>query len=170
MLLLENKKLDPSIDDNNIIKIASKYKCTDIIEKLLKHRRTDVNADDNYVFRAAIVKNNVELVKILLKDKKVKLNTYESDNDLVVVAVKNNNTEILKILLEEQWDPTGHKRIDPTIDNNLPFRTAVKESYIDIVKILMDDKRINIYVNNDEAILIAINNNCTKMVQLLLSR
>ena len=93
MLLLENKKLDPSVDDNNIIKTTSKYKCTDVVEKLLKHRRTDVNADDNYVFRESIVKNNVELVKILLKNKKVKLNSYESDNVLIVVAVKKRDTE-----------------------------------------------------------------------------
>ena len=69
---LLNKGVDPSVKDNEAIRMASKNGHTDVVRLLLQDKRVDPIDDGNYAIRLASRNGYTEVVKLLLQDRRVK--------------------------------------------------------------------------------------------------
>lgn len=70
-LLLEDSRIDPSIDDNSLIVDASTAESPEIVDLLLKDPSVDPSVNDNRPVRLATFYGNWKVVDRLLKDKRV---------------------------------------------------------------------------------------------------
>ncbi len=132
-LLLQDKRVDPSVDDNYAIIKASKYGRIDIVNLLLQDKRVDPSAQENEAFLSAILQRETNIVQILLQDKRV---DPSAKNNFAIGAASNcGYYDIVKILLQDQ-------RVDPSDDNNYAFLAASENGEIEIVKLLLQDERI----------------------------
>ncbi len=159
-ILLNNKKIDPSINNNTIIKNSSQYGYLEIVKLLLNDKRVDPTADNNYSIRLASQNGHLEIVKLLLNDKRVDPST--NNNDAIEFASKNGHLEIVKLLLSD-------KRVDPSDNRNYAIRYASYNGHLEIVKLLLSDKRVDPSANNNDAIRFASYNGHLEIVKLLLS-
>jgi hypothetical protein len=70
-LLLSDKRVDPSADDNYTIRYASEKGYYKIVELLLSDERVDPSAEYNYAVKWASRIGNFDIVKLLLSDKRL---------------------------------------------------------------------------------------------------
>jgi hypothetical protein len=70
-LLLKDPRVDPSANDNEVIRRASYYGCINLIEFLLKDPRVDPSAQNSEAIRLASEQGHLEVVDVLSKDKRV---------------------------------------------------------------------------------------------------
>lgn len=102
----------------------------------------------------AIVNNDITKVKDLLEK--------DADPNLTDIPIEyaciNNKVEILQLLLEYGLDPTTHNSI----------KSAVYHGYTDILKVLLQDGRIDPAVENNWPIKIASQRGFEDCVALLL--
>lgn len=97
---LLKSKIDPSDDNNYIIRHASAGGYPEIVRLLLKDERVDPTIYDNAPFRCAATNGHYEVVKILLKDDRV--DPTACNNYALRYAYKNGYDDIVKILLEDE--------------------------------------------------------------------
>lgn len=76
-------------------------------------------------------------------------------------AIKKNNYVKIETML-------NNPSFDPVI-NNYGIRKASKEGYIEIVKVLLSNPKVDPSVNNNEAIQMASNNGHVEIIKLLLN-
>jgi ankyrin repeat protein len=126
-LLLQDKRVDPSVRNNYAIRWASKYGHTDVVELLLQDKRVDPSDGDNEAILYASEKGHTEIVRMLLKDSRVDPSDW--DNSAILYASKNGHTEIVKLLLQD-------KRVDPSAYDNEAIRLASLKGYTEIVELL----------------------------------
>ena len=69
--LIEEKKLDPSVNYNNAIGWASSNGHLKVVELLLSDNRTDPSAEHNTAIRWASENGRLEVVELLLQDERV---------------------------------------------------------------------------------------------------
>lgn len=60
--------MDPSADDNCVIRWASRDAHWEVVKLLLQDSRVDPSADDNYAIRLASANGHSEVVKLLKQD------------------------------------------------------------------------------------------------------
>ena len=87
-----------------------------------------------FIFVTACTLNLTSVVKCMLQVSKVDVTCCR--NEPLRTAVKNNNLEIVQMLMTRGADPTD-------CDHNA-FMNACREGYVEIVKELLIDPRINI--------------------------
>jgi len=80
-----------------------------------------------------IRENNVEKVEQLLKNENADLSTY---NTAFMIAAYRNHFEIVKLILK-------YTNVDPSADDNIILRTVACKGYLEVVEILLKDKRVN---------------------------
>ena len=95
-VLLLDKRVDPSVDDNWPIQLASENGHSEIVKLMLTDKRVDPFDHYNYAIQAASENGYTEIVKLLLKDKRV--DQYAEHNLALLLASENGHTEIVKIL------------------------------------------------------------------------
>jgi hypothetical protein len=66
--------------------------------------------------------------------------TYDDLMSALIVAVENGHKDIVKIIL-------SYDIIDTLIDNNMIVRRAAKNGHLDMIELLLTDKRISIFYN-----------------------
>lgn len=157
-LLLEDERVDPSYDDDFLIKTASDLGLDDVVILFLKDNRINPAAGKNYPLRVAIQKNHIEIVKLLLNDKRV--SPIILGNNAISVACNCKRTEIVKILLED-------KRVDPSVANNYPFQISSEYEDVDTLKLLLTDNRVDPSCSNNFALKTAYRRKNTEMIQVL---
>jgi len=64
-ILLSDKRIDPTADDNTAIRWASAKGHVEVVKILLSDKRVDPTAGNNLAIRWASAKGHVEVVKIL---------------------------------------------------------------------------------------------------------
>jgi hypothetical protein len=69
--LLQDKRVDPSADDNYAVRWAAVNGHLAVVERLLQDKRVDPSADDNYAVRWAAANGHLAVVERLLQDKRV---------------------------------------------------------------------------------------------------
>lgn len=135
-LLLENNKILDTIDDIQVLKIASKYGLINIIEKILnKHIISVSNSDINDCIIFAIENDNSNVVELFLHMKNC------VSDEAICCAVANNNLPIVKLLIK--YLPDSHSSLQ-TYSIKL-MHLAIENNNIDIIKLLLEDSRINKY-------------------------
>jgi len=187
--LLQDKKVDPSYNDNWAIRWASEVGHTDIVALLLKDERVDPSGDKNEPILLASQFGHTNVVALLLKDKRV--DPSPLDNYALRFASENGHADVVTLLLkDERVDPSaddnyaigmasenGHidilallltdERVDPSGDDNYAIRLASENGHIDVVALLLKDKRVDPSARDDYAIRYASQSGHTDVVALL---
>jgi ankyrin repeat protein len=127
-ILVKDMQFDPS-SEHYISSVISNNNI-EIIKTLLQ----DPNIDMCKKYLSyAVYNNSLEIAKLLLTDSRIDLSF---DNEMIINVSAKGNTEIVELLLK---DP----RVDPTVNDNEPLKSAVKLGHYDIIKLLLNDPRVN---------------------------
>ena len=92
-LLLKDKRIDPSGENNWAISYASSLGQYELVKLLLEDKRVSPTAEENYAIKSAYSSRSYNIVELLWKDKRVK-NTLKNDflelyNKLIPEDIKN---------------------------------------------------------------------------------
>lgn len=156
ILLIESGKVASNFDNDFPIRDASKKGLVNVVTFLLKDPNVDPAAKDNTPIIKAAKKRHFEIVKLLLADNRVDPNAR--DGNILDDVCQANNT---KLLLEMLADP----RVDPTISNT-SLTVAAYAGFIEVVKILLKDGRMN---PNDYALKNSVGQQNIEIANMLLA-
>jgi ankyrin repeat protein len=119
----------------------------------------------------AAQQNNIQKFKQLLKEDSFIF--YDHIVKAIFKLNSKNSTPFLKILLEEtNWDVTEYNNwaIYAAARSNNAVIHACKNGHIEVVKLLINDKRVNPAANGNMALWYTANNNHPHITQLLLKQ
>lgn len=139
------------------------------------------------VFIKACESGKADIVSLLLDDTRIRVSKIEA---LLINACRNGYLELVEVLLADNRSSTVNlgslltfvckigniqlvqlllsKGAYPSYTYNLPIREAVYENHIEIVRLLMKDKRVDPSDLNNDCIHYAIKQNKVEMASLLL--
>jgi len=157
-LLLQDSRVDPSLDDHYPIRRACQDGNADIVRLLLCDERVDPSAVSNHCLRHAVEGGHVEVVKMLLDHPKV--DPADVNQEAFRRAAANGREEIVRLLL-------GDKRVDPAANDNQPIRDACERGHTEIVKLLLKDKRVDPTVHDSLIYGLATQSKHEDIVELL---
>ena len=164
MTLLSEKKVDPSADNNRLIKWASAHGFDDVVRLLLEDKRVDPAVNDDEPLREAAYGNHSAVMRLLLAQRGVNPTRHwricewacESGLDDVKLLMSHPNfdpsreglnfkltvwackqgPEAVKALL-------SHPKFDPSIDDRL-LNWSCLEGHADIVALLLANRKIDL--------------------------
>ena len=142
-LLFNDKKIDPSWDENYAIRYACKCGHVEIVKSLLNDSRVDPSANYNYCLFISVQIGNLDIVKLLLSHPTI--NPTDCMDSVFCCAVQLGHFEIANVLLIDG-------RIDPSEFNNLPIKNAYKNKVNDkdILTLLWQNNKIKTSLKNDD--------------------
>lgn len=162
-LLLQDPRVNPSVQDNIPIKYASEHGFTNIVERLLRDPRVDPSAEKQYALKEACFNNRAETIKALLQDPRVDP-SVENQRPLKI-AIAHGYTVTVRELLK---DP----RVDPSIlingEEQVLLAAAIKTGDPNLIKLLLLDPRVDPTVNHQFAIRKAVQLETLSTVQAVL--
>lgn len=196
-ILLNEKSLDPSGDDNQALLQAVVHNQIEIVELLLKDKRVDPTGGGfNFPIREASREGHLEILKLLLNDKRVRNNMLKTDKRYYENQLKGLNESVTNYLKPRPKDDIlksikslsdKEKMIkaceygitwlvqelldngfDPSYNHNISIYTASNYGHTNIVKILIDDKRVDPSDSDNGSIRIAYHAGNKEIVKLLL--
>ena len=106
-LLLDDPRVDPSVQNNYLFQLASKTGQIEIVKLLLKNPRVDPSANKNMSIKIASKKGHFDIVKLLLEDPRVDPHQQSSEFGQI---------DVVTLLLKNQANPSTH---NSTAQNNL---------------------------------------------------
>ena len=129
----------------------------ELLKKAIKKGATNTDISGNEAYIIAVEKEDLELLRLLLKDPKTNAamggkqgEYYGYDNAPIKIAAKKGLTKFVKLLLQT-------RPVDPTVDNNFPFRHALKNKHWAVVELLLNDNRVYCSLENSGQLKKAIN-------------
>lgn len=173
-LLLQDKRFDPSSNNNAAIISFCKSGKLEAISLLLEDKRVDPSLPNNEAIIALLGNwpnsrmieyypnyriNLLKLVNLLLQCKGV--DPSAQDNAAIIEASESGYYELVKFLLQ---DP----RIDPSAQKNSAIISSSKAGHTELVKLLLKDKRVDPSARNSYALHEAFRKNHPEVVNLLL--
>jgi len=99
-LLLHDPTIDPSANNNDAIKVASRVGHTNVVKVLLADPRVDPSADSNEAIYGASRNGNIEIVKLLLADHRV--DSTADNNWLLYWASIHGYLGVVQLLLKRR--------------------------------------------------------------------
>jgi ankyrin repeat protein len=138
-LLLNDSRVDPSMDSNSPIQLAVISGRFEACKLLLNDSRVNPS-ESNQTFLEAVSLGHTDIVKLLLNDSRIDPSIDE--NDALQFAAQKGHTDIVKLLLKD-------KRVDPTGALNHSIKYAFSYNNLDIVDILWDDNRVKNTLKHD---------------------
>lgn len=192
-LLLEDPRVDPTLNDSKILLIAADLGYTEIVTLLLTKHQVDPAAQNNAAIKSAASQGHTGVLALLLADKRV--NPAAENNVSIQLASENGHTNIVALLLADKRakpDVDGfiacnvfngridtvvntflaqcliNKQVNPAENNSAALRKACSNNHRDIVKLLLVDKRVNPAVENNLVLKWASKNGFIDIVELLL--
>ena len=131
-LLKSYPTLDPSMHQNEAIRIAAENGHVEVVRLLLADPRTDSSEKDSSAFRFASSNGHLEVVKLLLAHPKA--NPTAGDNYAIRWASSKGHLEVVKFLLADS-------RVNPSTARNYAIREALLNGHCEVVKLLQADPR-----------------------------
>ena len=128
-------QVNPSADNNDAIREASREGHKEIVEILLRDPRVDPSANNNWAIRLASENGHKEVVELLLMDKRVDPSDW--DNYAIYWASEKGLKEIVEILLRDF-------RVDPSVNDNEAIRRAIKNKHYEIVQMILNHPKCNL--------------------------
>ena len=98
-ILIKDKRVDPSYDDNDAIRGASYYGHVEVIKLLLNDGRTDPSSNYNQAIRFASEKGYTEITNLLLNDGRA--DPSSDYNQAIRYASQKGYTKVMKLLLDD---------------------------------------------------------------------
>jgi len=158
-ILLQNKWVDPSAQNNYAIRLAAERGHTEIVKLLLQDGRADPSVNNNYAIGLSAQNGHIEVVELLLQDERI--DPGDDDNYAIGSASKYGHIEVVKLLLQ-------NPRVDPSDDDNYAIRNAAKNGHTEVVRLLLQDGRSDPSAKNNQAIRNAAVYGHTAIVRFLL--
>lgn len=85
---LQYYRLDPSINDNFALLVASRNNNTHMVQMLLSDPRVNPCANENEIYKNAMYKDNEELIQIIMQDHRVNI-----DNLILDESISDNSSQ-----------------------------------------------------------------------------
>lgn len=145
-LLLSDKRVDPSDDDNWAIIYACQKEYEDIAKVLLSDERVDPYAKDGFALIRSIADRKFKILKLILSKVKPLSGAYVMAAFLK--ACKTDTPQLVKIFLESEQINISPNSLDPLI-------FAISGDCVDVVQTLLKDGRLDPTANNNEVIRFA---------------
>jgi surface antigen len=133
-LLLQDSRVDPSVNSNLAIQKASEYGHLSVVERLLQDSRVDPSASNNWAIGYASLNNHLAIVERLLQDPRV--DPSMNHNAVIVYASRNGHLSVVERLLQDN-------RVDPSDYTNYAIRCASKNGHLAVVNRLLQDPRVD---------------------------
>lgn len=143
-VLLADSRINPSYASNSAFYTTCVNGYVESVEAFLECERFVLSKDYSFILSASAEKGHSEVVKLLLKDGR--LNPGWKSNMAIWKAANNGDTAIVELLLA---DP----RVDPSDHDNMAIIAALICGHIDIVKLLLTDKRVVVSEYNFEDVV-----------------
>ncbi len=118
-LLLKDKRVDPSTDNDFAILRISQTGPVHIIKLLLEDTRVDPGYSFNVAIQYASRHGQFEIVELLLKDNRV--NPCDMNNWAIKWASENNHWKIVELLMKDE-------RVCSSIANNIEINQAIEQA------------------------------------------
>jgi ankyrin repeat protein len=159
-LLLNDKRIDPSLDDQAALVTACENGNLEIVHLLLKDPRVDPSDSKSKCLHYACLSDQLEVVKVLLKDKRVQP-CYKN----VHAAIKRNDNFDLTVLLLQD------SRLVIAQKNYLSlFNLACSCGNLKIVQFFLKDPRISQHLHQEKFLRNAVISGCSSVALLLLEK
>ena len=130
-----------------------------LIKKILENIKHELNNKDyEKILELAYNYNNYNIINFILSNPTY--NNLLNKTILFLYAVKTNNISAIKDLLQQG--------VDPSINNNTAIQIAAEKGYIEIIKLLLKDKRINPSDQRNDILQTIVKYGYTEIVKLLL--
>lgn len=141
ILLSITPLIDPTVENNLAFIKAVTYNHLNIVKILLNppnnHQSANPSTQQNKAIRIASKLGHHQIVSYLLGlDEGYGINPTECNNESFRTAVTRNHHQTVKELLR---DP----RVDPNVNSGMMIKLAIKHKYIEIVKYLKLDSRVD---------------------------
>jgi ankyrin repeat protein len=168
--LLQDPRVDPTAWHNEAFQSACGNGHTEVVRILLQWssgtKRVDPSNYSNQALRKASMEGYTEIVRLLINDPRV--DASSNSNFAFYTAIRNSQTDLVRLLLD--WTSAdGGRRVDPTIDDNWPIRYASIIGRAGIVRVLLEDDRIDPTSNNHETIRRTLKKGHKDVMRLLLA-
>lgn len=158
-LLLQDGRIDPSMNDNFVFRQSCFNNHPKMAKILLQDIRVDPSAKNNCSLRVACMNSFLEIIEILVDDERT--DPSIDDNCMIRLARKNERPKVIELLLRSE-------KVDPSIDDNSLITYSCAFGFIDIVKILLKDERVDPSVNGNHALRCACDGGHSDIVRILL--
>lgn len=154
MMLLEDERVNPAATDNDAIRKAARYGCDEVVSVLLADKRINPAAGCNDAIRAASRNGHSKIVAMLLEDERV--NPSDNDDEAIVSASCCDRDYDAEFLMCNRINPISGKR-----DVN---QLKVQNARIDVVKMLLSDRRVNPSAKDNYALKNARSNEIKEII------
>jgi len=121
--LISDKRVNPSISLNLLVRIAAKDGDTELLEQLMLDERVDPSDLDNEALCLAVRNNKITAAKIILRDSRV--NPATRENMPLAIALQNGYFEFAKKLMADS-------RVAPSKEFLIEYLSQSKSKGIDI--------------------------------------
>ncbi|KAI8610603.1 ankyrin repeat-containing domain protein [Chytriomyces sp. MP71] len=159
-LLLQDSRVDPSVQQCEVLVVASTQGWTRIVQSLLADKRIQPDAGRNSAIIAASKRGHLDIVKLLLSAQQV--NPSANENEALIESILAGHTSIALALLQDS-------RVDPSYPENTAFICACQIGQADVVERLLLDKRVDPCARDNGAFWRATQNGHLDVVRLLLA-
>ena len=156
---LMQQGVDPSVENNYAIRLASDNGHLYVVRYLLKDKRVDPSHMNNYAIRFSSENGHTDVVRELLKDPRV--DPSADTNYAIGFASQYGHIDVVRELLK---DP----RVDPSDIDNYAIRWSSDNGHLEVVKELLKDPRVDPNDNDNESIIWASTNGHIEVVRELL--
>ena len=97
--LLQDKRVDPSAQDNYAISRSARFGHLNIVNRLLQDEKVDPSAQDNYAIRYGARNGHVDVVYRLLQDERV--DPSAQNNYAIFWSAEKGHSDVVKLLLQD---------------------------------------------------------------------
>jgi hypothetical protein len=137
-ILLQDPSVDPSVDNNRLLTMATCNGSIQAINLLLNDSRVDPSFENNLIIRCAELGGHLAVVERLLQDPKVDPNVFHTSKFTMFRDIDNFSEESIGILSAKLVFPANSNIIHwkPSIDK---YREELLSFAYDIADYLTDD-------------------------------
>lgn len=154
---------------SELLKIPYEKLKNNLSEKLLLILGLSKRGDPNKMFSAGLEIYSIDLLKKAIKAGATNVNI--GNCEALILAVERNDLELFKMLLKNpKIDPSNGGKREQTYSNfdNGALRIACSKGFYEIVKLLLNDKRVNPVTGKNYPLRNAYKNKHWNVVQLLI--
>ncbi|KAJ3287609.1 hypothetical protein HDU79_005560 [Rhizoclosmatium sp. JEL0117] len=127
--------IDPSVPQNEGIRIASEYGNSEIVALLMQDARVDPSYESNDALSKAVKNNHIEVVRLLLTD--LRVNPSEKRSNAIALAAAFGHWNILSLLFNDS-------RVNAPRAMAHAFSYAASEGCLDVVEHLIELNGVNL--------------------------
>ena len=160
--LLVHGNINPSFDNNQLLRLAVKLNRTPAVRLLLDNPCIDPSAMNDHLLRFAVGHNNIETTRLLLADPRIDPSCMQ--NEPLRMAVTNKNIDMVRLLLT---DP----RVDPSYNDQACLEIAIHTQCIDkeIIRTLFADPRVDPSIDDQELFIECVYRDQAEVLELFLA-